>query len=284
MTRPMMFFAPAILIMALATGLITVQTSLVDPAVNECKTKPDSPAPSGSHWYYRVNRTDKRQCWYLGPEGVKVRSQAREGAPHASSRTGAAERENPPAMTPALPASIGPSQTTIVQSASAAVAEDFAAPSSDLPKTSGSATPETPTINNSPTEDRERISAKEDRLQPVVTEPERADPADKVTEPASWSAFLVGALALLLAGLIFKLACRYTQSSGRKQRQVERRRARQQRRADLRPRVTRPHQVALKSAPRTQSDDAAWQRPTPIDPVGATRLRKLMHELQRAAA
>jgi len=73
MTRQMILFAPAILIMPLATGLITAQTSLADPAVNECKAKPDSTAPSGSHWYYRVNRTDNRHCWFLGAEGGKVR-------------------------------------------------------------------------------------------------------------------------------------------------------------------------------------------------------------------
>src|SRR5262249_52893162 len=53
------------------------------PRGYECKAKPDSTAPSGSHWYYRVNRTDNRHCWFLGAEGGKVRSQAREGAAHA---------------------------------------------------------------------------------------------------------------------------------------------------------------------------------------------------------
>jgi len=284
MTMRMILFAPAILIMPLATGLITAQTSLAESAVNECKAKPDSTAPSGSHWYYRVNRTDNRHCWYLGAEGGKVRSQAREGAAHASPRTVTAEPENLPAMTPTLPASIGPSQGTTVESASAAVAEDFAPPSSDLPKTSDSTTREPLIVSTSPKEDREQIRAQEAMLQPVVAEPERAGPADKVRESASWAAFLIGALALLLVGLIFKLACRHTQSSGRNQRQVDRRGARQQRRADLRHRVTRPPQVPLKSAPRTQSDDTAWQGPTSIDPVGARRLRKLMHELQRGAA
>ena len=80
MTRTTMLFVPAILIVPLATDLVTVQPSRAEPAVNECKTKPDSSAPAGSHWYYRVNRADQRHCWYLGAEGVKVRSQAREGA------------------------------------------------------------------------------------------------------------------------------------------------------------------------------------------------------------
>ena len=76
MTRTMMLLVPAILIVPLATDLVTVQTSRAEPAVNECKTKPDSSAPAGSHWYYRVNRADQRHCWYLGPEGAKARQAA----------------------------------------------------------------------------------------------------------------------------------------------------------------------------------------------------------------
>ena len=32
--------------------------------------------PQGSHWYYRVDRTYQRKCWYLGPESAKVRAQS----------------------------------------------------------------------------------------------------------------------------------------------------------------------------------------------------------------
>jgi hypothetical protein len=60
MPRRMIFFVPAILIVALASTLATAQTSVAEPAADECKTKPDSPAPPGSHWYYRVNRTDQQ--------------------------------------------------------------------------------------------------------------------------------------------------------------------------------------------------------------------------------
>src|SRR5262245_40763463 len=80
MPKPMMFFVPAILFMPLGTVLVTAQTSLAEPAAEECKTKPGSSAPPGRHWYYLINRTDQRRCWFLGPEGAKVRSQARETA------------------------------------------------------------------------------------------------------------------------------------------------------------------------------------------------------------
>src|SRR3954447_24259682 len=44
-----------------------------EPAVDDCVAKPNSAAPQGSHWYYRVDRTANRRCWFLAPEGLKVR-------------------------------------------------------------------------------------------------------------------------------------------------------------------------------------------------------------------
>ena len=42
-------------------------------AVDECLGKPNAPAPKGQHWYYRVDRVNNnRQCWRLGPEGLRV--------------------------------------------------------------------------------------------------------------------------------------------------------------------------------------------------------------------
>jgi hypothetical protein len=46
-------------------------------AAEKCNTSPSSSAPPGSHWYYRVNHTDNRRCWFLSSEGMKVRSDAR---------------------------------------------------------------------------------------------------------------------------------------------------------------------------------------------------------------
>jgi hypothetical protein len=42
-----------------STGVSIVQ------AAEECRLKPDSTAPSGSRWVYRINRADHRHCWYL---------------------------------------------------------------------------------------------------------------------------------------------------------------------------------------------------------------------------
>jgi hypothetical protein len=32
---------------------------------DDCLTAPNSPAPAGSHWYFRPDRAKQRNCWYL---------------------------------------------------------------------------------------------------------------------------------------------------------------------------------------------------------------------------
>jgi len=61
----------------LAMSLATAQASR---AADDCLSKPNAAAPPGSHWYYRVDRATQRECWYLGAEGAKVRSPARQDA------------------------------------------------------------------------------------------------------------------------------------------------------------------------------------------------------------
>ena len=282
MTRTiMMLLVPAILIVPLATDLVTVQPSRAEPAVNECKTKPDSSAPAGSHWYYRVNRADQQHCWYLGAEGVKVRSQAREGA----SPTRAA-RENAPAMPPAIPAQMQPAQSTAAEAASAGAATDVAAHSSDLPNTPDLTMREPATMSSRYPQDHQAREAQEEMplIWPVLTEADGAGLADTGREFAPWPAVLVGALALLLAGAIFKLARRRAQSSRRARRQVGRLRIKQKRRAYSGHMAARPDQIARTSALRAQRDDSVWPPPTSIDPVDAVMLRDLMRDRQRAAA
>jgi hypothetical protein len=50
----------------------------------ECRANPGAPAPQGMHWYYRVDRTNDRHCWYLHSAGMEVRSH--ENAPISKPR------------------------------------------------------------------------------------------------------------------------------------------------------------------------------------------------------
>lgn len=41
-------------------------------AADDCLASPKKTAPDGQHWYYRLERGTKRQCWYLRAEGAKT--------------------------------------------------------------------------------------------------------------------------------------------------------------------------------------------------------------------
>lgn len=59
----------------LIVGLAASPTRTVY-AADDCIAKPNSPAPQGQHWYYRIDHANKRQCWRLGPEGLPVQRSA----------------------------------------------------------------------------------------------------------------------------------------------------------------------------------------------------------------
>src|SRR5256885_625142 len=77
MPARMAFAGVAISTIFLVVFLITSQAS---PAADDCVAKPNAVAPPGSHWYHRVDRTTRRECWYLGAEGGRVRVPARQDA------------------------------------------------------------------------------------------------------------------------------------------------------------------------------------------------------------
>jgi hypothetical protein len=65
-------FVSAIFASLLAsTPLATVSHGAV-PAADDCLSGPKGQAPQGGHWYYRVDRVTKRNCWYLGEEREKL--------------------------------------------------------------------------------------------------------------------------------------------------------------------------------------------------------------------
>jgi hypothetical protein len=52
-------------------------TMATDPArADDCLTAPNSPAPQGSHWYYRLDRASQRKCWYVRTAGHRVQQAA----------------------------------------------------------------------------------------------------------------------------------------------------------------------------------------------------------------
>jgi hypothetical protein len=57
-----------------AAAIFLISASIVQ-AADGCRPKPDSTAPSGSRWVYRINRADHRHCWFLS---------SRAGVPHSA--------------------------------------------------------------------------------------------------------------------------------------------------------------------------------------------------------
>jgi hypothetical protein len=46
-------------------------------AADNCLAGPKGQTPAGGHWYYRIDQSTKRHCWYLGDEREKVARNAR---------------------------------------------------------------------------------------------------------------------------------------------------------------------------------------------------------------
>jgi hypothetical protein len=62
-TRQFAGLASAIVLGSLA-GLLAFQPTALH-AADECLSGPKGAAPRGSHWYYRVDRATKKNCWYV---------------------------------------------------------------------------------------------------------------------------------------------------------------------------------------------------------------------------
>jgi hypothetical protein len=119
MIRPKIL--PAILVVVSAVTVLTARASLSEPQAQECKAAPGASTPRGSHWHYRINRTDKQRCWYLSP--ADARANGRGTASLASTPVPARQKRN---ASQALSAE--PPQTAAAESATGDTASAQAAP------------------------------------------------------------------------------------------------------------------------------------------------------------
>jgi hypothetical protein len=65
-------FVSAIFVSLLAGAPLTTVSQGAVPAEDDCLSGPKGQTPSGGHWYYRIDRSTKRHCWYLGDEKEKL--------------------------------------------------------------------------------------------------------------------------------------------------------------------------------------------------------------------
>ena len=94
MTNRMGNAGTAILIGAIATvTLVGAMNGGAAHAADNCLAGPKGAAPKGSHWYYRIDRATKRNCWYVRAEGEKP----------VSSQSVSVAEVSPPPQTPLQP-------------------------------------------------------------------------------------------------------------------------------------------------------------------------------------
>jgi hypothetical protein len=53
-------------------------------AADDCLAGPNKQSPAGHHWFYRVDRSTKRHCWYLGDQGRAASRSARSTSKRAA--------------------------------------------------------------------------------------------------------------------------------------------------------------------------------------------------------
>jgi hypothetical protein len=87
---------------------------------DSCLSGPKGSVPAGGHWYYRVDRATKRNCWYIGEVKNKAKRMAAKDSPSAP--------EASPASAPVAPDPVLPRQTTNVRKSVADARAELTAP------------------------------------------------------------------------------------------------------------------------------------------------------------
>jgi hypothetical protein len=111
-----------------AALVLTGYSSFGDAKADECRAKPDSSAPAGMHWYYRIDRATSRHCWYLHEQGMRVHSLIESTSRQPEAENAAAAEQAP--ETPPVTATPQPPSAIAAEPANV----DFTARWVDLPK------------------------------------------------------------------------------------------------------------------------------------------------------
>jgi hypothetical protein len=289
MPNRMTQFVPAILVTLFAAAFLTARPSVAQRAADACITKPNSEAPQGSHWYYRVDRAVHRQCWFLEPTVVKLRTrQAASSIPLPSPR---------PTLQPTLqPTAASPAEATAGEN------DGVAALSMRRPDLSNSAAAidrEPASMNNGYAAEHSTTDPQDDMpLQRPVLITTDLPAAERQPEATIRSehvlGFLAGALALaaMILQTIFKLAT----APRRGRRNLRDQRAWQAAAPRLRKHVppafaktvtaARQADVVRKAVAATRRTDLAREASNPSDPSHdiEASLRQLLRDWERAAA
>lgn len=141
-------FVAALTVSVLAGANLATVTDLRAQAAtaDDCLTAPKGATTPGSHWYYRIDRATKRQCWYLREETDKAGDKSTRATPPASPPASSAAAAEPAAQPPRTitQKAISDARAEWVSQQSRA---EQAAPANPAPQTTGAA-PSRPAIQD----------------------------------------------------------------------------------------------------------------------------------------
>ena len=201
-------------------------------AASDCLASPKGVAPQGQHWYYRVERTTKRQCWYLRAEGGKDSAKAvrtAQAAPDAPTADSAAPQQHPVQdaraeyLTPQ--GNAAPTTSNAAAPAKPAPMQQAATPSADSnaqqPTVAtrwpdAAATSPAPQAAPAPVASPAPPSAKPSKSPAPVTLAAADATTDKPTGSLQMLLLVIGG-ALALAGLLASIVYRFAGGRGRVQ-------------------------------------------------------------------
>jgi hypothetical protein len=87
-------------VVSTAAAATEAGTQATQAAADSCLSAPKGAIPSGSHWYYRIDRVTKRQCWYLREESDTADDKFARAAPPASAPASSAAAAEPASAQP----------------------------------------------------------------------------------------------------------------------------------------------------------------------------------------
>ncbi|MCK1735036.1 hypothetical protein IVA79_13915 [Bradyrhizobium sp. 138] len=203
-------------------------TSSTANAAADCLASPKGAAPQGQHWYYRVERTTKRQCWYLRAAGAKASQTAQattdaqdtDSTAPQSLQNARAQYVAPQGVAPGAPNMTAPApaaaSTPPVAQQPAATNNDTAQPAvaTRWPDAAMPTASPAPQPQPAPVAAAAPPSAKP--AKPAPATPAAADSADKPTGSVQMLLLVIGG-ALALAGILASLIYRFAGGRGRVQ-------------------------------------------------------------------
>ena len=96
------------LVATLLAWSISIAASTITARADDCLAEPNSPAPAGSHWYFRPDRAKQRNCWYLHASDQPRQPSAAQAISNATPATHTIAFKKRATASPSAPTSTSP--------------------------------------------------------------------------------------------------------------------------------------------------------------------------------